>query len=157
MRTLDEGERAGLLAVGRDASGYRAYSEDDCARVVFLTRMRSTGMPIRDLQRYVALVEAGEDGGEIAGTIDRRARGDVQADAHLGGDDAGDGQEHVVVADLGVDGALPTLLAAGAVAVTAPATVPEAAATPAAAVTVVVAVVVAGVAVVALTPVVRAA
>lgn len=59
--TLRYYERAGLLAVGRDASGYRAYSEDDCARVVFLTRMRSTGMPIRDLQRYVALVEAGED------------------------------------------------------------------------------------------------
>lgn len=59
--TLRYYERAGLLSVGRDASGYRAYSEDDCARVVFLTRMRSTGMPIRDLQRYVALVEAGPD------------------------------------------------------------------------------------------------
>jgi hypothetical protein len=87
--------------------------------------------------------------GQVAGGADERV---VVEDV----DDAGDGQQHVVVADLGVDGVLPALLA-GAVAVAAPATVPEAASTPAAAVTVVVAVVVAGVAVVALAPLVRAA
>jgi DNA-binding transcriptional MerR regulator len=58
--TLRYYERVGLLSVGRDASGYRAYTEQDYARVVFLTRMRTTGMPIRDLQRYVALVAAGQ-------------------------------------------------------------------------------------------------
>lgn len=58
--TLRYYERAGLLSVGRDASGYRAYTAEDYSRVVFLTRMRTTGMPIRDLQRYVALVAAGE-------------------------------------------------------------------------------------------------
>lgn len=58
--TLRYYERAGLLSVGRDASGYRAYTEEDYGRVVFLTRMRLTGMPIRDLQRYVALVAQGE-------------------------------------------------------------------------------------------------
>lgn len=58
--TLRYYERVGLLSVGRDASGYRAYTEQDHARVVFLTRMRTTGTPIRDLQRYVALVAAGE-------------------------------------------------------------------------------------------------
>ena len=40
-------------------------------------------------EEHVALVELGEDGGQVAGPLERRARGDVQADAHLGGDDAG--------------------------------------------------------------------
>ena len=39
----------------------------------------------------VALVELGEDRGEVAGALERRARRDVQAHAHLGGDDAGEG------------------------------------------------------------------
>jgi DNA-binding transcriptional MerR regulator len=58
--TLRYYERIGLLSVGRDAAGYRLYSASDYARVVFLNRMRMTGMSIRDLQRYVALVEEGE-------------------------------------------------------------------------------------------------
>jgi DNA-binding transcriptional MerR regulator len=58
--TLRYYERIGLLSVGRDAAGYRLYSTGDYARVVFLNRMRMTGMSIRDLQRYVALVEEGE-------------------------------------------------------------------------------------------------
>jgi DNA-binding transcriptional MerR regulator len=58
--TLRYYERIGLLTVGRDVSGHRVYTGADFGRVVFLTRLRMTGMPIRDLQRYVALVEAGE-------------------------------------------------------------------------------------------------
>lgn len=57
--TLRYYERIGLLSVGRDESGHRAYTAADLGRVVFLTRLRMTGMPIRGLQRYVALVEAG--------------------------------------------------------------------------------------------------
>lgn len=59
--TLRYYERIGLLDVARDASGYRVYGTDDYARIVFLTRLRMTGMPIRDLQRYVALAVAGEE------------------------------------------------------------------------------------------------
>jgi DNA-binding transcriptional MerR regulator len=58
--TLRYYERIGLLEVGRDASGYRLYDASDFGRVVFLTRLRMTGMPIRDLQRYVALVADGD-------------------------------------------------------------------------------------------------
>ena len=58
--TLRYYERIGLLAVGRDAGGRRVYDAGDFARVVFLTRLRMTGMPIRDLKRYVALVTGGE-------------------------------------------------------------------------------------------------
>ncbi len=57
--TLRYYERIGLLEVGRDASGYRLYDASDFGRVVFLTRLRMTGMPIRDLQRYVALANEG--------------------------------------------------------------------------------------------------
>ena len=55
--TLRYYERIGLLDVGRDDGGRRAYSATTSGRVVFLTRMRLSDMPIRDLQRYVALVE----------------------------------------------------------------------------------------------------
>ncbi|MHA6623079.1 MerR family transcriptional regulator [Pseudonocardia sp. DLS-67] len=58
--TLRYYERIGLLSVARDAAGYRLYSTGDYARVVFLNRMRMTGMSIRDLQRYIALVAAGD-------------------------------------------------------------------------------------------------
>jgi DNA-binding transcriptional MerR regulator len=58
--TLRYYERIGLLSVARDAAGYRKYNAGDYARVVFLNRLRLTGMSIRDLQRYVALVAEGE-------------------------------------------------------------------------------------------------
>jgi DNA-binding transcriptional MerR regulator len=57
--TLRYYERIGLLAIGRDAAGQRRYTADDFARVVFLNRLRMTGMPIRELSRYVALANAG--------------------------------------------------------------------------------------------------
>ena len=58
--TLRYYERIGLLSVARDAAGYRVYNAGDYARVVFLNRLRMTGMSIRDLQRYIALVAEGE-------------------------------------------------------------------------------------------------
>jgi DNA-binding transcriptional MerR regulator len=58
--TLRYYERIGLLSVGRDAAGYRIYTARDYARVVFLNRLRMTGMSIRELQRYTALVAEGE-------------------------------------------------------------------------------------------------
>jgi len=65
--TLRYYERIGLLdGVARDASGYRSYAAADFGRVVFLTRLRMTGMPIRELLRYVTLVGAGE------ATVDER-------------------------------------------------------------------------------------
>jgi DNA-binding transcriptional MerR regulator len=58
--TLRYYERIGLLSVARDAAGYRIYNAGDHARVVFLNRLRMTGMSIRDLRRYIALVAEGE-------------------------------------------------------------------------------------------------
>jgi DNA-binding transcriptional MerR regulator len=59
--TLRYYERIGLLSVGRDTAGQRRYTDADFARVVFLNRLRMTGMPIRGLCRYVELVNAGPE------------------------------------------------------------------------------------------------
>lgn len=64
--TLRYYERDGLLlaAVDRSASGHRRYSQQDLLWIEMVTRLRSTGMPIRDVRRYAALVRAG-DGNEV--------------------------------------------------------------------------------------------
>lgn len=63
--TLRYYERDGLMLadVDRSASGHRRYSERDLTWIELITRLRSTGMPIRDVRRYAALVRAG-DGNE---------------------------------------------------------------------------------------------
>jgi DNA-binding transcriptional MerR regulator len=59
--TLRYYERTGLIEVGRDSSGYRVYDADAVRRLVFITRMRLSGMPMRDLAHYIELVDAGGD------------------------------------------------------------------------------------------------
>ena len=63
--TLRYYERDGLLlsSVDRSASGHRRYTERDLTWIELITRLRSTGMPIRDVRRYAALVRDG-DGNE---------------------------------------------------------------------------------------------
>jgi DNA-binding transcriptional MerR regulator len=58
--TLRYYERAGLVTVARDGLGHRVYDAEAVRRLVFLTRMRLSGMPMRDLQHYIALVDEGE-------------------------------------------------------------------------------------------------
>ncbi|MGH9289674.1 MAG: MerR family transcriptional regulator [Acidimicrobiales bacterium] len=57
--TLRYYERIGLLDVPRDHAGRRWYTEAELARVVFITRLRLTAMPIRGVQAYFRLVDAG--------------------------------------------------------------------------------------------------
>jgi DNA-binding transcriptional MerR regulator len=52
-----------LRPVPRDASGHRRYAETDLSWIRLITKLRSTGMPIRDVRRYADLVRAG-DGNE---------------------------------------------------------------------------------------------
>ena len=62
--TLRYYERDGLmLAVGRDSSGHRSYSEHDLGWLELITKLRATGMPVREVRRYAELVRAG-DGNE---------------------------------------------------------------------------------------------
>ncbi|RMI13892.1 MerR family transcriptional regulator [Cellulomonas triticagri] len=65
--TLRYYERDGLLldAVARSTSGHRRYTERDVAWLHLLTRLRATGMPVRDIRAYADLVRAG-DGTEPA-------------------------------------------------------------------------------------------
>ena len=60
--TLRYYERAGLMLepVDRASSSHRRYSERDVTWVVFLTRLRATGMPIARVKEYVELVRAGD-------------------------------------------------------------------------------------------------
>lgn len=63
--TLRYYEKDGLLLrpVPRSSSGHRRYDEEDVRWIVLVTRLRATGMPIRDVRRYADLVRAG-DGNE---------------------------------------------------------------------------------------------
>lgn len=53
-------ERAGLLdPIDRDESGHRRYRDEDLDRIRFLTKLRATGMPIREVRRYAELIKRG--------------------------------------------------------------------------------------------------
>lgn len=57
--TLRYYEDAQLVAPQRNASGHREYRASDLRRLLFITRMRAAGMTMRDLRRYIALVDQG--------------------------------------------------------------------------------------------------
>lgn len=59
--TLRYYERIGLVGVPRDGAGHRRYDAAAVRRLVFLARMRTSGMSISDLRHYVDLVDAGRD------------------------------------------------------------------------------------------------
>lgn len=63
--TLRYYERDDLLLrpVPRAASGHRRYEDRDLTWIALITKLRATGMPIRDVRRYAALVRTG-DGNE---------------------------------------------------------------------------------------------
>lgn len=60
--TLRYYEREGLMLreVGRASSSHRRYSDQDVAWVVFLSRLRSTAMPISRIREYVTLARKGD-------------------------------------------------------------------------------------------------
>jgi DNA-binding transcriptional MerR regulator len=63
--TLRYYERDGLMLrpVGRSATGHRRFVDSDLRWIEMVTRLRATGMPIRDVRRYADLVRRG-DGNE---------------------------------------------------------------------------------------------
>ncbi len=80
--TLRYYERDGLMlaAVERSASGHRRYTERDLTWIEMITRLRSTGMPVRDVRRYADLVRAGDgnEGERLDLLKDHRARVEAQ-------------------------------------------------------------------------------
>lgn len=60
VHTIRYYERIGLLPrADRDASGHRDYDAAILTWIGFLDRLRTTGMPIREMRRYAALRAAG--------------------------------------------------------------------------------------------------
>ncbi|MGJ6960414.1 MerR family transcriptional regulator [Streptosporangium sp. G11] len=60
--TLRYYERIGLIhEVDRSTNGHRAYTEPDLDWLGFLTKLRSTGMPIADMCRYAELRRQGPE------------------------------------------------------------------------------------------------
>lgn len=89
--TLRYYERDGLLLrpVPRSTSGHRKYDEPDLRWITLVTCLRATGMPIRDVRRYAALVRAGEGNEEERLALLHAHRESVlrelaQVTAHLG-------------------------------------------------------------------------
>jgi DNA-binding transcriptional MerR regulator len=80
--TLRYYERTGLLTVDRDEAGHRTYSREALGRVVFITRLRLSDMPISTISHYMELVYQGESTApqrlalmlEHRATIQRRLR-----------------------------------------------------------------------------------
>ena len=60
--TLRYYERCDLIApIRRAGNGHRRYSAQDILWIKFLTRLRMTGMPIRQIQQYATLLREEPD------------------------------------------------------------------------------------------------
>lgn len=55
-------EREGLFpAIRRNAGGQRRFSESDVERISLMLCLRRTGMPVRDMRRFIELLQGGEE------------------------------------------------------------------------------------------------
>ncbi|MET0954376.1 MAG: MerR family transcriptional regulator [Cryobacterium sp.] len=63
VHTLRYYERAGLMLtpIQRASSRHRAYSARDVTWITFLTKLRSTGLPISQVRAYADLARLGDD------------------------------------------------------------------------------------------------
>jgi DNA-binding transcriptional MerR regulator len=60
QHTLRWYERIGLLSpIERGSDGRRRFTDGDLDWLSLLTKLRATGMPVRDMQRYAELVRSG--------------------------------------------------------------------------------------------------
>jgi DNA-binding transcriptional MerR regulator len=60
QHTLRWYERIGLLSrVDRATDGRRRYSDADLDWLMLISKLRATGMPVREMQRYAGLVRSG--------------------------------------------------------------------------------------------------
>lgn len=60
--TLRYYERVGLIhPIGREENTHRRYTADDVGWIDFLTKLRATGMSIKDMQKYAELQRQGDE------------------------------------------------------------------------------------------------
>jgi DNA-binding transcriptional MerR regulator len=80
MDTIRYYERIGLLPrADRNAARQRDYDPSILTWIAFLRRLKTTGMPIRDMVRYAALRAQGEETVAQRGALLRHHRDAVQA------------------------------------------------------------------------------
>lgn len=61
IHTLRYYEQIGLVApISRRQNGHRVYSKDDVYRIQFVMHLRSAGMPVTIIKRYVELAQQGD-------------------------------------------------------------------------------------------------
>lgn len=78
--TLRYYERIGLIVdVPRDDAGHRRYGDDELRWIDFLTKLRSTGMPIQQMLRYAELLRMGRNTVEERTALLEAHRADVAA------------------------------------------------------------------------------
>lgn len=79
--TLRYYERDGLLldSVERASSGHRRYTDADLGWIRLVTRLRATGMPIREIRHYAELVRSGEGNEDARLALLRAHRDRVRA------------------------------------------------------------------------------
>lgn len=66
IHTLRYYEQENLILPERNAKNRRCYSEQDVVWIAFIKRLKDTGMPLKEIQRYAILRAAGDS------TIDER-------------------------------------------------------------------------------------
>jgi DNA-binding transcriptional MerR regulator len=60
QHTLRWYERIGLIGpIGKASDGRRRYDDSDLDWLSLITKLRDTGMPIKDMQKYAELVRSG--------------------------------------------------------------------------------------------------
>jgi DNA-binding transcriptional MerR regulator len=72
QHTLRWYERIGLLPpIERGSDGRRRFSDRDLDWLSTMTKLRATGMPVRDMQRYAELVRSGAGQAERIELLER--------------------------------------------------------------------------------------
>lgn len=80
QHTLRWYERIGLLdRVARGPDGRRQFSDEDLSWLVLVSKLRATGMPVREMQRYAKLVRSGAGESERLALLERHRSLIVQA------------------------------------------------------------------------------
>ena len=80
QHTLRWYERIGLLSpIERGSDGRRRFTDGDLDWLSLLTKLRATGMPVRDMQRYAELVRSGAGQAERLDLLKRHREQVLQA------------------------------------------------------------------------------
>jgi len=58
--TLRYYEKESLITPAREENGRRSYAESDVAWIQFIKRLKDTGMPIKEIQKYARLRAKGD-------------------------------------------------------------------------------------------------